>query len=105
MADASSVHERTPLVNADGTPNEQHTSLQVAVPEQVQRHPEDEAAKALEDKPDEWTRWDVFVWSFWILAGVAFTVWFVLGIRNGGDLDVRTRLSPFDLCIAEGIAV
>lgn len=82
------MNERTPLVNADGTPKD-HQAIEVAVPEQVQRRPEDEAAKALEDKPDEWTRWDVFVWAFWVVAVVAFSIWFALGIRNSGDVDVR----------------
>ncbi|KZV98903.1 mitochondrial carrier protein [Exidia glandulosa HHB12029] len=87
----STVDERTPLVNADGSPKvvDDHTSIRV---EQIQRRPsEDEAAKALEDKPDEWTRWDVFVWAFWIIAGVAFVVWFIKGIRESDDVDFDLR--------------
>lgn len=90
MADAT-VDERTPLVNADGSPRHRQT-VHVAVQEQVQRRPEDEAAKALEDAPETWTRRDVLVTAFWVLALTGFGVWFIKGIRDAEDLDVRARL-------------
>ncbi|KAH7102442.1 mitochondrial carrier [Auriculariales sp. MPI-PUGE-AT-0066] len=97
--------ERTPLIDADAAGKPPHGAV---VPtddaengstdgrgrsrsvgrdgQVVQRRPEDEAAKALLDKPEPWTRADVLTYGLWTLLAVAFSVW--AGYRISGRVDI-----------------
>ncbi|EJD38338.1 mitochondrial carrier [Auricularia subglabra TFB-10046 SS5] len=90
---SSSRDERTPLISAPGSPKDAtHDSLR----EGVQRRPEDEAAKALEDEPDRWTRWDVAVWAFWVTLGFGFGVWFIKGLKDADNVEFDLKAALKD---------
>lgn len=98
--------ERTPLLteSANATRPDVETGAvsrsrsKSSDPDHIQRRPENEAAKALEDTADPWTQRDVLVYGSIALAAIGFGAWAVWKIVTSDNYEVGIEFYACGFC-------